>query len=253
MGLLVDVGASTRAIEAASNSFVPPVTRGLISWHFLNDTLTKSRKNYAIAGLTATQAGTPTISPIALAIKSLSNFHTTEQLETTEMSFFVVCRSLDTLDGATTRPMMFGNYLSLPANGEAVASFGIGMYFNSATQVEFFACRGTSTANHNRRNVNITRTTPQQNAWSLIFCRVTATKNEMYDLTNSISISTTFADARFPAIGKLLIGSGYGGFSGSGDIALYAAHNVALTDAERDLQAARIRRYCAELPTPIVV
>lgn len=253
MGLKVGIGAATRAIEAAANTYDAAVTRGLVAWFFENDTIDKAKKNYAVAGDRAAVVGNPNVNSSWTSFKSLTNYLRSNISETAEMTFFVVVKSPDTMATSANDPMVFGNYTSLPSNGELVITFGVGLYFSSPTGTKFFAGRGNDVSDHTVSDVTITRTLAQQQAWALLFCRVSATKTELQDLTNGQTTGSTFATPRFTAVGKLNIGSGNLGFGGLNDIAIFAAHNVALTDPERDLQVARIRAYCAALPMPIIV
>lgn len=253
MGLLVDTGAATREIEAAANTFVPPVTRGLVAWHFTNDTLAKARKNYAANGAVAPQIGTPVVNPTHTRFKTRANYFDAGITETDEMSFFIVCRTEDTLAAPATQPMFFGNYLTPPVTGETGnTTFGVGLFIISPTFLEFYATHGTTLADDVRDGARLNRV-GLHNQWALLFCRATLSGNELHDLTNNVIASQASTLPRYRGTNKIQLGSGFSGFDGHSDIAVFAAHSVALTNAERDLQAARIRRYCAELPTPIIV
>lgn len=236
--IITDVSA-----EAVAKKFLPPVSTALLSWHFLNGSLEKAARNYALNRPDASVVGTPVASANYVSFKSLSNFLQTQHEETTSGTFFLVARTTDTLADVAHRPMFFGTFTS-PAAAGGGSTFGVSMAATAAASIAANAARGTSVSDDGSYPATLTTETPSN--WSLY--SMTVSNVEGTKLTNETTGATVTSGAgvnRFRSTGKHRIGSGFGTYEGTSDIALWAAYGGILNAGGIADTVAMIRAYMA--------
>lgn len=228
--------------------YLAPVRRGLEAIHFMNKIPGKVAKNYAPGKPNGVFVGSPVlIGAQSVRTKSLSTYVQTQVREARAMTIFSVVRTQDTLADNATRPMFYGTFRSLPADGTtADTTFGISLFAASATQYSAGAGRGNSLADHTSGPATLT---VAPGSWALMIHRTGVGASEDTIVRNETAgtqaQNASSALPRYPSLGLLRIGSGYTQFAGHADMAFFQAHSVALTTDEIATVVADVRTHMA--------
>lgn len=213
---------ASQSAEGFATKFLPPVSEGLLAWHFLNGSLEKAARNYAIGKPDASIVGAPTIGAGSVGFKGLANFLQTSIEEVTTGTYYMIGKTTDTRADNAHNPMYFGTFQSPAASGGG-NTFGVSMAWSSPSVISGFASRGTSTADDTSAAAQLTNLNP--NTWAL-YCLRTPGVGQGNVLTNL----TTGAEAVGPAgadrlrsTGRFRIGSGYQTYEGLCDMAHWSA------------------------------
>ncbi|NYT76564.1 hypothetical protein H0A71_06135 [Alcaligenaceae bacterium] len=233
--------------ESFATKYAPPVRRGLLAWHFLNEGLEKAARNYAPGGPDAQVIGSPTASSIKVAFKGDSDYIQTVIPEPLgELTMIMVGRSTDTMADDDHRPMFAGTYTGSAALGGGT-SFGAGLYTPDATKITFIRAKAEPGGASPTSALGSITVDPTD--WNLIIGTAYADTgvNKLYGITNGATKSgDPSSKVAWPSSNAMRIGSGYGGrYKGLCDMAFFALYNVRLTDEEIGLISADIRRYMA--------
>jgi hypothetical protein len=229
--------------EQYATEYAAPIRRGLEAIFFLNTSLEKSARNYVAGKPQGSIVGSPVANPNYLATKGRVNYVQTQLAETADMTIFVLART--SADGSVIaeRPMLFGNYQTLNADGGA--AFGVCMYLTSPTRFNAGAGFGADAAANELRLAGLTKA-DIANKWNLYGMVVSSAGLTLRDFTtNQTSTAPGVALPRRLASGKIRIGSGVTAFDGSADMAVFQAHSVALTETEIQTTVADLRAYAA--------
>lgn len=227
--------------EAFATKLLPPVSRGLLAMHLLNESLEKVARNYALGQPNGVVVGGPAIGADHLGVTGLSAFIQTQIEEPLEGTYFVVARATSTMAADATKPMLFGTFQS-PAAAGGGNTFGVSMVLTSQEQVAAYAGRGTSVSNDT--SAAPTLAVPNTRDWALYAMQTPdAGGSRLVNLTHNTESTFITPLPRFRSNGKFRIGSGYMTFGGSADMALWSAYDRILTDEELSIQANWIRDY----------
>lgn len=243
---------NSNAENAGMRKFIPPVTRNLEAWHFLNTDVTKAATNYAIGGKgDAVVVGAPLEFPDHIQFKGLANFLQTEVPESATQTVFSVVRTKDTLVDLDHLPAFYGNYRSATNGGSylAVPSGG--------TTLTKVATRFNSTGNVTASPVSLAIPAAVEiGEWSLIVDITKANFNAVQNATKSTSSERTDETfGRKVSSEPYRIGSIYEASSlwrGTADMALWAYYSTELTPSEIALVIARIRAYMLQRHSIVV-
>lgn len=236
------VAKNSNAETSGIKKFIPPVTRNLEAWHFLNTDVAKAVTNYAIGKGDATVVGTPIEAPTYLRFKGLLNYIETTVMDTPTSTVFSVIRSKDLMTTNANSPAFYGTY---PING-----MGSMLYINPANG----SLVKTASRYSDVEQAVITSapiSTPASaiviGEWSLFVDITTTSVNRALAVTSGSDRSTTgttYGRAVPPAVYR--IGGSYSGstqFEGTADIALWAHYSTVLTTSEINAVVERIRAY----------
>ncbi len=237
------IAKNTNAENSGLRQFVPPVTRNLEAWHFLNTDAAKAATNYARGGKGDAQIrGTPVEFAEYIQFKGQANFLETQVADAPTQTIFSVIRSRDTLVDLAHSPAFYGTY---PDSAK-----GTLLYWNAgpATLVKT-AARYTDEAHTIPSTFPISTPSASINIgeWSLIIDITNADSNRCINATSGSDLKNDN-----PNFGRAFsnlpfrIGSGHPGstqFEGTADMALWAHYSVELTSSEIAAVVARIRAY----------
>ena len=238
------IAKNTNAEDAGIRKFIPPVTRNLEAWHFLNTSVMKAAINYAIDKPDAQIIGAPSEFDSYIQFKGQANYLQTEVADSVTQTIFSVIRSKDTLVDVAHSPAFYGTYSS--------ASPGAALYWDSTN-----AALVKTGARYSDVGLTTQTSAPisQSQAsgqivigeWSLIVDVTKADFNRSINATkNSTRTSASVTYGRAPASIPFRVGSAYAGsqnWAGSADMALWAHYSTELTDSEIVAVIARIRAY----------
>ncbi|WP_154675918.1 hypothetical protein [Entomohabitans teleogrylli] len=229
----------------------PPVIRGLEGWFCFDTDIARAGFNRAPGKSDATLIGSPTVSDNHIRLKGLTNYLTTDIIESSDMTVLIISRAVSVPDGSPavpgeSTPMHFGTYSGTAAISGYTTSYGVSIYNQYPDRTLAAGTRDDGTGS------NVTSATASHieaiNDWGL---RVLRTGNNVstdyINLTTNSKASTTNTNIRVPTTQTLRIGSGYVGFAGTVDVSQLIVYSVVLTDAEISQIAALMRTRAARL------
>lgn len=240
------IAKNTNAEDAGMFTFIPPVTRNLEAWHFLNTGVAKAARNYALDKPDASIVGAPAEFSNYIQFKGQANYLVTQVADAPTQTIFSVIRSKDLLNDVAHSPAFYGTY--------SAAGVGAALYWDSANG----ALVKTAARYSDAGLTTITSAPVSQFAgtmitigeWSLI---IDVTKSDFNRSINATTDSTRTTSAitygRAPASVPFRIGSAYAGsslWSGTADMALWAHYSTELTLSEIAAVVTRIRAYLSQ-------
>lgn len=237
------IAKNSNAENSGMRKFIPPVTRNLEAWHFLNNGVAKAATNYALDKPDAQVVGAPLEFPSYIQFKGLTNYLQTDVAESATSTTFSVIRTKDTLVGADHTPAFYGNYRSGVAGGSYLA---VAVSGGALTKV---ASRFSDPSQAAATSSPITLSAEAINlgGWSLIIDITRAGFNAIQNATTGvIRERTDVTYGRSISPGKYLVGSAYEASSmwkGTADMAMWAHYSTELTTSEIAAVVARIRAY----------
>ncbi|CAI8992841.1 hypothetical protein [Pseudomonas sp. IT-P218] len=242
------IAKNSNAENSGLRKFVPPVTRNLEAWHFLNTDVMKAARNYAMGDKPDAQViGAPAEFGSYIQFKGQANYLQTQVVDAPTQTVFSVIRSKDTLADVAHSPAFYGTY--------STAAPGAALYWDStnAALVKTGA-RYTDAGQTAIGSTPISQSSASNQIvigeWSLIVDVTKADFNRSINATkNSTRTSAAVTYGRVPAAVPFRIGSAYpaaNSFAGTADMALWAHYSTELTDAEIALIIARIRAYMSQ-------
>lgn len=236
------IAKNSDAENSGMRKFIPPVTRNLEAWHFLNTSVSKAAINYAVGKPDAAVVGAPSEFADYIQFKGLSNYLQTQTADYETQTIFSVIRTKDTLVDISHSPSFYGNY----------SSEGVGCYLAwDVASASLFktAARYTDAAKTvvSSSPTSLLSTMINMGAWSLVIDRTKAGFNGVMNATtNSERTRTDTTFGRALSAKTFRIGSLYPGASqwtGTADMALWAHYSTELADSEIAAIVARIRAY----------
>lgn len=237
------VAKNSNAENTGLRKFIPPVTRNLEAWHFLNTDVIKAARNYAMDKPDALVIGSPAEFASYIQFKGLANYLQTQVADAPTQTIFSVIRSKDTLVDVAHSPAFYGTY--------STAELGAALYYDSGgSSLVKIAARFSDVGQTTKTSAPISQGAAQGlviGEWSLIVDVTKSDFNRSINATkNSTRTTTATTYGRSPATAPFRIGSAYpasNNFAGTADMALWAHYSTELTPAEIDLNIARIRAY----------
>lgn len=238
------IAKNSNAETAGMRKFIPPVTRNLEAWHFLNTDVSKAATNYAMGKPDAVIVGAPSEFPEYIQFKALSNFLQTSVPETATMTTFSVVRTKDTLVDYDHRPAYYGNFGEFSLGGSYLA-------VNDANRLVKASCRFLDAEQTTHTTAQISLLNERDTffgEWALIVDVTKTNFNSLTDATRGVTTtsgnSTTYGRKVSPVMYR--IGSIYNSsvvWKGTSDMALFAHYSTELSESEIALVVARIRAY----------
>lgn len=241
------VAKNSNAETAGMKKFIPPVTRNLEAWHFLNSDVSKAATNYALGKPNAVVVGSPLEFSEYIQFKGQSNYLQTEVAETATQTIFSVIRTKDTLVDLDHLPAFYGNYRSLTNGGSYLVMPAGG------TTLTKVACRFTDVGKITVTSSPVSLASPSAvdfGEWSIIVDITRSGVNAIQNPTKSANAArtdTTYGRKVSPE--PYRVGSIYEASSlwrGTADMALWAHYSTELTESEIAAVVARIRAYMSQ-------
>jgi hypothetical protein len=241
------IAKNSNAENSGLRKFIPPVTRNLEAWHFLNTDVMKAARNYAMDKPDAQVIGAPAEFGSYIQFKGQANYLQTQVADATTQTIFSVIRSKDTLVDVAHSPAFYGTY--------STAALGGALYWDStnAALVKTGA-RYSDAGQTTQTSAPISQSAASNQIaigdWSLIVDVTKSDFNRSINATkNSTRTSASVTYGRAPASVPFRVGSAYPGSSlwaGTADMAMWAHYSTELTDAEIAAVIARIRAYMSQ-------
>lgn len=238
------IAKNTNAENAGMRKFIPPVTRNLEAWHFLNTNVAKAAHNYAIGKPDAVVEGTPVEFASYIQFKGQTNFLSTQVMESPTQTIFSVIRSKDTLVDDAHGPAYYGTY--------SASHFGCALYWEPSTNsLVKTAARFSNVEQTVSTSGGISQSVATNGLvmgeWSLFVDVTKSDFNRSINATkNSVRTSATVTYGRNLSAQSYRVGSAYPAsrnWFGTADMALWAHYSTELTDSEIAAVIARIRDY----------
>lgn len=242
------IAKNSNAENSGLRKFIPPVTRNLEAWHFLNTDVMKASRNYAMGDKPDAQViGAPAEFGSYIQFKGQSNYLQTQIADAPTQTIFSVIRSKDTLVDVAHSPAFYGTYSTAAPGAALYWDSGNSALVKSAAR---FSDVGQTTLTSAPISQSVASNQIVIGEWSLI---VDVTKSDFNRSINATKNSTRTTSAttygRGVAAVPFRVGSAYpasNNFSGTADMALWAHYSTELTDAEIALVITRIRAYMAQ-------
>lgn len=247
------IAKNSNAENAGIRKFIPPVTRNLEAWHFLNTSVMKAAINYAVDKPDAQVIGAPGEFTSYIQFKGQANYLQTQVADAPTQTIFSVVRSKDTLVDVAHSPAFYGTYSS--------AAAGAALYWDSGNAALVkTAARYSDAGQTTQTSAPISQSQAAGQIvigeWSLIVDVTKADFNRSINATkNSTRTSASVTYGRAPASVPFRVGSAYAGsqnWAGSADMALWAHYSTELTDSEIAAVIARIRAYMLQRHSIVV-
>lgn len=238
------IAKNSNAENSGMRKFIPPVTRNLEAWHFLNTDAAKAATNYAMGKPDAVVVGAPLEFSDYIQFKGLENYLQTEVVESATQTVFSVIRTKDTLIGLDHLPAFYGNYRSVSNGGSYLAMPAGGA---SLTKVATrFTDEGRTVISGSPVSLAVPAAV-NPGEWSLIVDITKAGFNAIQNATMSTSAERTdITYGRKVSSEPYRIGSIYEASSlwkGTAEMAMWAHYSTELTPSEIAAVIARIRAY----------
>ena len=197
-----------------------------------NLSLAKMKRNLIGSRTPFTLVGSPTPNAGYGALSAGLNYIDTGLPDTAAITLLVVAKTPETGIGAPLRPSFLGNQNGgqVSLDDPARNSTGIQLYALSDTQITWAACRttGPGTGSTAVTSQNHTITVANVTSYAFYCCRADDTRQNIHDLTRSVSNTNTVAASRprLRSSGTLRVGSAGSGSSNTG--AAHVAYSAIL-------------------------
>lgn len=216
----------------------PAVTQNLRGiWRFGNTAALTQKNRWRGAAEVAALVGSPTINSTYAAMQSGSNYLQTNILETDAFTLYAVWRSGAAFAAAATRPALGGNHGQSAGQAYGSATFGVTWYVSGTTGLPQ-ATVGAGTSFDNAgvpAQSTVSLSVANASLWRFMAFRQSADGSKVLkDLTAGTSIVGTGTYTRLKNTSNTIRGGSMVSTVASGalDMAFYAIHDAALTDAQ---------------------
>lgn len=216
-----------------------PAREDCEGWFLHGGDLALAAKNWVPGKPNLKAVGAPVVQDAYVSLKGATNYLEAAVGDFPQGTYAIVCRSLDTLAGNSTRPVFIG----ISGNNA-----GSSIYVPTVNDTRLISYETPVGGPSNSNNTALPTTLPKAavSAWRLLIATYGPSYQSIRDMTNDVAVSENLPADRthVRSTVPISIGGGAGiSFTGTSDVAVSAYWSRQISDDEHDAVAARIRSF----------